>query len=228
MRDGKIAVSPIHYVIKSGGLLRTEVRSLSTNYFGGLSLTIEKGGRLALCGTQGSTVIHDLRLKGGKIVLDLTKGQMTRISGGIGGRMHVSERSVLTAADVIRGKQSERMIIDAELAGSGTLLIAIGSRRELVLLSRDNHGFIGGWDLDNGILVASAREALGPGPVTLGALGKLKVELPQHIGVLTAPSLEHLQLDEDLQVTAAIIDGEPLFSGEHKMMGSRGKLLVLP
>jgi len=173
-------------------------------------------------------VIHDLRLKGGQIVVDLVKVRLGMLGGGIGGKMQITEKSMVIASGPIRKRFREVVTIDAELEGAGALEVDIGVARRLIVRSRDNHQFVGGWHLLSGTLEAKARDALGAGPVTLQPEARLEVSLHQRIGVLTAPSLENLHLESDLHVTGAVIDGQRLASGEHVLNGSRGKLVVAP
>jgi len=231
MLNGKLeSVTGRHYLIRAGGSLRTEFGSMSTDHFSGLSLTVETGGTLHLCGLSGTLVVHDLRLEGGQILPDMDVSRMpTSARGGIGGHITVSQRSLIGRSSLrLRDQSDRKIVISASLSGPAPLIIDSPDIGAVVIDSRDNDGFSGGWEVESGTLRGNAPGALGSGAITVRADAKLEMLAAQKIGRLLVEEGAGLLLDSDCSSKSAMIAGKELPAGEHEVKGSKGKLIVLP
>ena len=228
MRDGRLdGVAQRHYVVRPGGALRTPHGSMSTDRFGGLSLTIERGGSLHLCARTGSFVVHDLRLAGGQIVPDFDGHPGLDLRAGIGGQIHVGERSFIARTTKKLSYRNTTFVrVSASLSGDAPLVIDAPKLDYVEVESRQNEAFIGGWEVLSSTLKAVVPGALGSGPVTVKSGARLELLAPQSGGALVVADGGELVLEADCVFESAEMNGEAFAAGEHVIPGSSGKLVI--
>ena len=229
VRGGRLDVTPCHYVIGSGGALRTTHGSMSTDHFGGLSLTVEAGGSLMLCSRTSTLVVHDLRLAGGQLVPHLQVYRDLTPHAVIAGRLTVTERShIARSTGLKRRDQPGYFRVTAELSGDAPLVLDAPKLSHVAIESPANDAFSGGWEVLNSTLRASSPGALGRGSLTVKAGAGLDLLAPQSGGALIVEEGGELSLAADSTFTSATIAGEELAAGEHRLPGWTGVLRVEP
>ncbi len=179
-------VSPYHYRIAPGGMLRTLYGSVTRDHFGGLSLTVERGGVLLDHGYRGTLVVHDLRLEGGRIATDHSYGYQHKQRFTIDGNLHVGADSQIGGGYRKTVAGDKPVYLRARITGGGKLVLDPGAGSRVVVESRANRDFTGGWEVVSGTLVAAAPGALGAGEVEVKAGARLELRAPQQLARIDA------------------------------------------
>ena len=195
------------YEMTSGGLLQNPLAA-GAQTFPGDSLTLDSGSRLLVVGFGGATLNFPgtngnpgLILNGGSVVG--TAGQSATITG-----------QVAVVADSSFGRG---LIITAQLAGSGNLMVIGGNNGVPLDIRSANNPYNGNWLIQGSYLKGTGEGSLGTGNIVIGNSAIFEVNYDiQGSGALTFSGSNSLMiLHQDCQFGAVTINGSALASGTY-------------
>jgi serine/threonine protein kinase len=151
-----LTVPPIDYRVPDGITINGTYDPRGLEYFGGNSLTLEKGSILEPEGNVGFLAFTELRLAGGTVRFGTRHSLFAREL--IGGRFIIEAPTLFRLLDLPH-LQPKDFIIQGEITGDQPILIR-GDREEFVYLNADTSGFSGQWEIFEGSLTTLRNDSL--------------------------------------------------------------------
>jgi serine/threonine protein kinase len=231
-----------HFIAAPEGHLIHYANDDINNTFPGKSLTLQTASTLTLAGIEKSIHVENLILDGGTITAELVNAvkpavypdlfskvvKINNNKAALTGKITVLQTSSLTG-----GRSGvHELHIQALISGKAPLFISPPRKKLAVVLSGDNRDFSGGWFIQ-GQLACAGKNALGTGPVLIDR-GRLVIKESTKVGTLQLDQNGVLDLEADLEVSGALVNGTLLQPGEYLLenfAGTRhfkggGKLIV--
>jgi len=158
-----LVVPPIDYRVPDGIVIKGTYDPRGLEYFGGRSLTLEKGSILEPEGNVGFLAFPELRLAGGTVRFGTRHSIFAREL--IGGRLLVQAPTLFQLPDLPH-LQPKDFILQGKIMGKHPILIR-GDREEFVYLNADTSEFFGQWKIAEGSLTTFRNDCLSHSSVHL-------------------------------------------------------------
>jgi len=212
-----------HFIAAPEGHLIHYSDDTLNNTFPGKSLTLQSASTLTLAGIENSICVENLILDGGTVTAELVNvvkaelfpdlfSKIVQINNNkavLNGKITVLQTSSLTG-----GRSGvHELHIQASISGKAPIYISPPRKRIAVVLSGDNRNFSGGWFIQ-GQLTCAGENTLGNGPVHIDR-GRLIIKESTKIKFLQLDRNGALDLEADLEVSGAIVNGTHLQPGEY-------------
>lgn len=158
-----LIIPPIDYRVPDGITINGTCDPRGLEYFGGNSLTLEKGSVLEPEGNVGFLAFAELRLAGGMVRFGTRHSLFAREL--IGGRLLIEAPTLFRLPDLPH-LQPKDFLIQGKIIGDQPILIR-GDREEFVYLNADTSEFSGQWKIAEGSLTTLRNDCLGHSSVLL-------------------------------------------------------------
>ncbi|YCM45288.1 serine/threonine-protein kinase [Verrucomicrobiaceae bacterium 227] len=161
--ENGLTVPAVDYRVPDGIVINGTYDPRGLEYFGGNSLTLEKGSVLEPEGNVGFLAFPELRLAGGTVRFGTRHSLFAREL--VGGRFLVQAPTLFRLPDLPH-LQPKDFVLQGKITGSHPLLIQ-GDREEFVYLNADTSEYTGQWKIMEGSLTSVRNDVFTHASVTL-------------------------------------------------------------